>query len=53
MDQHKYIYDLIQKHGLGSIKLVPTLMTFNATISKFDRKVLDDPIEFRQVVYTL
>lgn len=46
-NQYKYIVDLLLKHGLDSTKLVFTILTSGAPLSKFDNNVLLDAIQFR------
>lgn len=50
INQHKYIADLLLKHGLDSTTPIFILMTSRAPLSKFDGNVLTYGSQYRQVV---
>ncbi|KAE8668247.1 Aldehyde dehydrogenase [Hibiscus syriacus] len=50
LSQQKYIQDLLQKHGFGEVKSLPTPMVSNIKLSSKEGTPLEDDARYRSIV---
>ncbi|KAE8659142.1 Detected protein of confused Function [Hibiscus syriacus] len=53
LSQQKYIQDLLQKHGFGEVKSLPTPMVSNIKLSANEGTPLEDAARYRSIVGAL
>ncbi|KAE8735348.1 hypothetical protein F3Y22_tig00000340pilonHSYRG00251 [Hibiscus syriacus] len=53
LSQQKYIQDLLQKHGFGEVKSLPTPMVSNIKLSAKEGTPLEDAAQYRSIVGAL